>query len=116
MPSIYVKDDNNCEPIKVDITIPNLINVITPNNDGVNDLVDYSSLAIKNNLVFNIFDRYGSKIFQADKTNGYKWNGTTDGNKRVPTGNYWYEVGWNEPNARQTPIKFTGWIMVKNRE
>lgn len=114
--SIYVKDDYNCEPIKVDITIPNLINVITPNNDGVNDLVDYSSLAIKNNLVFNIFDRYGSKIFQADKTNGYKWNGTTDGNKRVPTGNYWYEVGWNEPNARQTPIKFTGWIMVKNRE
>ncbi|RXM40698.1 hypothetical protein BOQ62_04925 [Chryseobacterium sp. CH21] len=113
---IYVKDDYNCEPIQVNITIPNLINVITPNNDGVNDAIDYSSLAVKNNLVINIFDRYGSKIFQADKTNGYKWNGTTDGSKRVPTGNYWYEIGWNEPNTKQTPIKFTGWIMVKNRE
>ena len=114
--SIYVKDDYNCAPIKVDITIPNVINVITPNDDGVNDVVDYSSLAVKNNFVFTIFDRYGSKIFQADKTNGYKWNGTADGSRRVPTGTYWYEIDWNEPNAKQTSIQYTGWILVKNRE
>ncbi len=113
--SIYVKDNYNCEPIKVDITVPNLINVITPNEDGKNDFIDYSSLAVKNNLVCNIFDRYGSKVFQADKTNGYKWDGTSGG-KRIPTGNYWYEIGWNEPNNKQTAIKYTGWIMVKNRE
>jgi gliding motility-associated-like protein len=114
--SIYVKDGYNCDPIKVDITIPNLINVITPNDDGVNDVVDYSSLAVKNNLVFSIFDRYGSKIFQADKSNGYKWNGTADGSRRVTTGTYWYELGWNEPDAKQTSIKYSGWILVKNRE
>ncbi|CAM3041493.1 gliding motility-associated C-terminal domain-containing protein [Chryseobacterium flavum] len=114
--SVYVKDDYNCEPIKVDITVPNLINVITPNEDGVNDAIDYSSLANKNNLVVNIFDRYGTKIYQADKLNGYKWNGTIDGNKRVSTGNYWYEVAWTEPNSKQTAIKFSGWILVKNRE
>ncbi|QIY92096.1 T9SS type B sorting domain-containing protein [Chryseobacterium gallinarum] len=114
--SVYVKDDYNCTPIKVDITIPNLINVITPNDDGVNDVVDYSLLATKNNLVLNIFDRYGTKIYQADKSNGYKWDGTIDGNKRVPTGNYWYEVGWTEPNGKNTAIKYTGWILVKNRE
>ena len=114
--SVYVKDDYNCTPIKVDVTIPNLINVITPNEDGVNDSIDYSLLAGKNNLVFNIFDRYGAKIFQADKSNGYKWNGTSGGSKKVPTGNYWYEIGWNEPNGRQTAIKYTGWILVKNRE
>ncbi|WP_312303214.1 T9SS type B sorting domain-containing protein [Chryseobacterium sp.] len=113
--SVYVKDNYNCEPIKVDITVPNLINVITPNEDGKNDFIDYSALAVKNNLICNIFDRYGSKIFQADKTNGYKWDGTSGG-KRIPTGNYWYEIGWNEPNNKQTAIKYTGWIMVKNRE
>ncbi|GAB0156132.1 hypothetical protein CHRYSEOSP005_13960 [Chryseobacterium sp. Alg-005] len=113
---VYVKDAYDCEPIDVAITIPNLINVITPNEDGINDFVDYSALATKNNLVFNIFDRYGSKIYQADKSNGYKWNGTSNGTKRVPTGNYWFEIGWNEPNSKQTPIKFTGWILVKNRE
>lgn len=113
--AVYVKDNYNCEPIKVDITIPNLINVITPNEDGKNDVLDYSSLAVKNNLVCNIFDRYGSKVFQADKSNGYKWDGTSGG-KRIPTGNYWYEIGWNEPNSKQTAVKYTGWILVKNRE
>ncbi|MBB4807655.1 gliding motility-associated-like protein [Chryseobacterium defluvii] len=113
---IYVKDAYDCEPIDVQITIPNLINVITPNADGINDYIDYSALSTKNNLVFNIFDRYGSKIHQADKSNGYKWDGTTNGTKRVSTGNYWYELGWIEPNGKQTAIKYTGWIMVKNRE
>lgn len=112
---VYVKDGYDCEPIQVEITIPNLINVITPNDDGVNDAIDYSALAHKNNLVFNIFDRYGSKIHQGDKSNGYKWNGTTNGKNRVATGNYWYEIGWTEPNSKQTAIKYTGWILVKNR-
>ncbi|MBL3548709.1 gliding motility-associated-like protein [Chryseobacterium rhizosphaerae] len=114
--SVYVKDDYNCTPLQVDITIPNLINVITPNNDGVNDAIDYSALANKNNLVINIFDRYGTKVYQADKSNGYKWNGTLDGNKKISTGNYWYEIGWTEPTGKQTAIKFSGWILVKNRE
>ncbi|MDF2932227.1 MAG: gliding motility-associated C-terminal protein [Chryseobacterium sp.] len=112
---IYVKDAYDCEPIKVDIVVPNLINVITPNGDGVNDVIDYSALANKQNLVFNIFDRYGNKIFQADKFNNYKWDGTT-GNKKVPTGNYWYSVTWNENDQKNTLFKYTGWVMVKNRE
>ncbi len=113
---VYVKDSYNCEPVKIEITIPNLINVITPNGDGINDSIDYSLLAGKKNLVFNIFDRYGTKIFQADSTNGYKWNGTLDGSTKVSTGNYWYEIGWNESDNKQTAIKYTGWILVKNRE
>ncbi|KPH13854.1 gliding motility-associated C-terminal domain-containing protein [Chryseobacterium sp. ERMR1:04] len=113
---VYVKDVYDCEPIEITIVVPNLINVITPNGDGVNDVIDYSALAGKQNLVFNIFDRYGAKIFQADKFNGYKWDGTTNGGKKVPTGNYWYSVSWNETDKKNTPFKYTGWVMVKNRE
>ncbi|MBV8324667.1 T9SS type B sorting domain-containing protein [Chryseobacterium sp.] len=112
---VYVKDSYNCAPIEINITIPNLINVITPNDDGVNDIIDYSALSGKRNLEINIYDRYGYKIFRADRSNGFKWNGTIDGSKRVPTGNYWYSVTWNENNKISTPIKFSGWIMVKNR-
>lgn len=112
---VFVKDAYDCDPIEVTIVVPNLINVITPNGDGVNDVIDYSALAHKQNLVFNIFDRYGTKIHQGDKTNGFKWDGTMSGRK-VPTGNYWYSVTWNENDKRSTPFKFTGWIMVKNRE
>ncbi|RXM49773.1 MULTISPECIES: T9SS type B sorting domain-containing protein [unclassified Chryseobacterium] len=112
---IYVKDDYNCAPIKVEIVVPNLVNVITPNADGVNDVIDYSALSGKQNLMIHIFDRYGTKIHQADKLNGYKWDGTVNG-RRVPTGTYWYSVLWNENNNRNTPVKFTGWVLVKNRE
>jgi gliding motility-associated-like protein len=110
-----VKDDYDCNPIDVEITVPNLINVITPNGDGVNDVIDYSELAHKPNLVFNIFDRYGTKMHQGNKANGYKWDGAVGG-KKVPTGNYWFDISWNEPNNKQTPIKYSGWILVKNRD
>ena len=113
--TLYVKDSYNCVPVQVEVTVPNLINVITPNGDGVNDVLDYSALAGKSNLVFNIHDRYGSKIHEGNKLNGYKWDGTIGG-KKVATGTYWFDLGWNESNSKQTPVKYTGWIMVKNRE
>ncbi len=112
---VYVKDAYDCVPIEVEIVVPNLINVITPNADGVNDVIDYSALGSKQNLIISIFDRYGNKIFQADRFNGYKWDGT-NGGRRVPTGTYWYSVTWNENDKKNTAIKFTGWVLVKNRE
>lgn len=112
---IFVKDSYNCEPIIVNITVPNLVNIITPNDDGINDIIDYSALSNKQNLDINIYDRYGVQVFKADKTNGYKWNGTANG-RRVPTGSYWYSVAWNENNKNLTPINFSGWIIVKNRD
>ena len=113
--TFYVKDAYDCTPIDVEVTVPNLINVITPNGDGVNDVLDYSALAHKPNFVFNIFDRYGAKMHQGNKANGYKWDGAVGG-KKVPTGNYWFDISWNEPNSKHTPIKYSGWILVKNRD
>ncbi|MGC5744566.1 T9SS type B sorting domain-containing protein [Chryseobacterium sp. NFX27] len=113
--TVYVKDAYDCEPIEITVVVPNLINVITPNGDGVNDVIDYSALSGKNGLIFSIFDRYGTKIHQADKSNGYQWDGTVAG-KKIPTGTYWYSVTWNENDKKNTPFKFSGWVMVKNRE
>lgn len=114
--TVFVKDAYDCDPIDIDIVVPNLVNVITPNGDGYNDFIDYSALANKKNLVMSIFDRYGSMIFQMDKFNGYKWEGTSKGGAKIPTGNYWYSVSWNENDKLSTPIKYTGWILVKNRD
>ncbi|MCS4303149.1 MULTISPECIES: T9SS type B sorting domain-containing protein [unclassified Chryseobacterium] len=112
---VYVKDAYNCDPIVVSVLVPNIVNVITPNGDGINDTLDYSAIADKQNLTLNIFDRYGVKIHQADKSNGYKWDGTIGG-KKIPTGTYWYSLTWNENDRKNTPFKFSGWIIVKNRE
>ncbi|MBK1898214.1 T9SS type B sorting domain-containing protein [Chryseobacterium paridis] len=112
--TFYVKDINNCTPVSVEVTVPNLINAITPNDDGHNDYIDYSALAYKENLIFVIYDRYGNKIFTGEKFNNYKWDGKHLG-KKIGTGTYWYHLNWNEPNKEKTQITFTGWILVKNR-
>lgn len=111
----YVKDSFNCTPVMVEVTVPNLVNAITPNEDGVNDVLDYSALRYKENLTLSIYDRYGNRVHVADKNNNYMWDGRF-GNKRVSTGTYWYHISWNEPDAAKTPVKHTGWVMVKNIE
>ena len=110
-----MKDDSNCEPIITEITVPNIINIITPNDDGVNDVIDYSSLSMKDELTFTVYDRYGGIIHQANKNNNYQWDGKLGGRK-LSTGTYWYVMTWKEKDNNKTPVKFSGWIMVKNRE
>ncbi|SHL00349.1 T9SS type B sorting domain-containing protein [Chryseobacterium polytrichastri] len=112
---VYVKDTYNCNPIDVQVTVPNLINAITPNGDNINDYIDYSALAYKKNLEFIVYDRYGNKLFTADKTKAYRWDGTSGG-KKILTGTYWYTITWNENDKNNTQTKYNGWVLVKNRE
>ncbi len=112
---VYVKDFYNCSPVEVQITVPNLVNAITPNGDNINDFIDYSALGYKKNLVFTVYDRYGNKMYEAGKMRNFTWNGMASG-KRVPTGTYWYTISWNENNKNNTETKYSGWVLVKNRE
>ncbi|MDH6251891.1 gliding motility-associated-like protein [Chryseobacterium sp. H1D6B] len=112
---IYVKDAYDCIPVETQITVPNLINAITPNGDNVNDYIDYSALSYKKNLIFVVYDRYGNKLYEADKMRDYKWDGTAFG-KKIITGTYWYTITWNENDKNSTPTKYSGWVLVKNRE
>ncbi|MGU3374251.1 T9SS type B sorting domain-containing protein [Chryseobacterium sp. M5A1_1a] len=113
--NIFVKDFYNCIPVEVQITVPNLINVITPNGDNINDQIDYSALSYKKNLLFIVYDRYGNKLHEAGKIRNFTWDGMAYG-KRVPTGTYWYTISWNENNKNNTETKYSGWVLVKNRE
>lgn len=112
---IYLKDSFDCNPILVQVTVPNLVNAITPNGDNVNDEVDYSALAYKKDLVFTVYNRYGNKIYESDKMRNYKWDGTSSG-KKIVTGTYWYTITWTETDTNSTQTKYSGWILVKNRE
>ncbi|WP_261510857.1 T9SS type B sorting domain-containing protein [Chryseobacterium paludis] len=112
---IYVIDSFDCTPIDIQVTVPNLVNAITPNGDNVNDYVDYSELGYKKNLVFIVYDRYGNKLYEADKMRGYRWDGTSGG-KKIITGTYWFTISWNENDKNNTQTNYSGWILVKNRE
>ncbi|KFE98183.1 gliding motility protein [Chryseobacterium formosense] len=90
-----------------------LNNAITPNNDGLNDFIDFSGISGYKNFAASIFDRYGAELFKASKDNTM-WNGSLKG-INLPTASYWYRVQWENPASKKLEMK-SGWILLKNRE
>ncbi|AZB31700.1 T9SS type B sorting domain-containing protein [Chryseobacterium balustinum] len=111
--TIYVRDSLNCDIVKKDFVIINLINTITPNGDGRNDEIDYSALMGKDNLEFRIFDRYGAELFRGTPDNKFTWDGNMKG-RPVSTATYWYFISWTEL-GNVTSVKYSSWLLVKHR-
>lgn len=88
-------------------------NVITPNGDNVNDMIDFRGVSNYNKFQATISDRYGKEVFRAEKTRPY-WDGFFQG-KKLPTSSYWYQVTFEDPANKQLVVK-TGWILLKNFE
>ena len=110
--TIYVRDAQNCKTITKEFLVLNLINVITPNADGKNDVLDYSDLSIKKDVKIEIFDRYGTSVFNS-QNQPYLWDGKING-RVLPTGTYWYILNWIEPETN-LPATYKGWVLLKNR-
>lgn len=111
--TVYVKGGDGCTVIAQQFTLINSQNIITPNGDGVNDVIDYSSLLKKLEPKFEIYDRFGILIFKGDTSNRFIWNGSFNG-KTLPTSSYWYILEWNETGNPQR-VQQNGWILLKNR-
>ena len=97
------------QPGNPDTILPN---VFTPNDDGFNDIWDYSALGNMNTLQLAIFDRYGTKIYEhADKNKSY-WDGKSRTGISYATGTYWtyYIVTDDGGNI----IQKSQWILLKN--
>ena len=88
-------------------------NIITPNQDGVNDTLDLTALGGFKNFTGSIYDRYGSEMFRFSKESPI-WNGTVGG-KKLPTATYWYKFNFQYPKSKAN-MSQSGWIMLKNRE
>ncbi len=70
---------------KNDIFIPN---VFTPNGDGVNDHISLETEKISTLLAFDVYDRWGSKVFSSDRID-FQWEGRYSG-ADLPAGVYTY--------------------------
>jgi gliding motility-associated-like protein len=97
----------------IDFYTLNIKNIITPNDDGVNDVLDLTALGDFKNFTGSIYDRYGVEMFRFSKLTPI-WNGTVGG-KRLPTATYWYKFNFEYPKSK-AQVDWSGWIMLKNRE
>lgn len=109
----YVISADNCEPVEKEFSVVEIYNMISPNDDGVNDVLDMSLLRLKNNVKFQIFDRAGQKLFDGTTANNYIWTGKLNG-KTLPTSSYWYIIEWQD-SENSPPVKYAGWVLLKNR-
>lgn len=113
MHTVYVLGSDGCRHVTKEFLIINLINTITPNGDGINDVLNYSELRIKQHVSIEVSDRYGNPVYKSSDKN-YIWDGKSNG-RSLPTGTYWYVIKWVEPDT-QLPVSHSGWILIKNRE
>ncbi|MBS7332546.1 MAG: choice-of-anchor L domain-containing protein [Weeksellaceae bacterium] len=111
--TISVKSSSDCNPISQDFSIVNMVNFISPNNDGINDVLDYSDLIYKLNPKFQIFNRFGHILFEGSTANNFTWDGTFNG-KKVASGSYWYTLEWTEPGTEEVNRQ-TNSILVKSK-
>lgn len=108
----YARSSKKCIPTVREFSNIHLLNFISPNSDGKNDVLDYSDISLKNNVKFQIFDRSGKPVF-VGKDGNYIWDGK-DGSRILSTGTYWYTLEWTEPDTGVIK-KFNSWILLKNR-
>ncbi|WP_128330413.1 T9SS type B sorting domain-containing protein [Apibacter sp. HY039] len=107
--TFYVRSKaNGCESLTSQGIIFGIYNVITPNNDGYNDVWRMCGLhLIKEPSHVKIFDRYGKLVFEEKSHTCFVWDGKYLG-RVLPTASYWYIVTISD--GRQ----YTGWIMLRN--
>ncbi|MFS4467910.1 T9SS type B sorting domain-containing protein [Maribacter sp. 2210JD10-5] len=87
----YITDSNRCTILTKQFSIFGLPKFFTPNNDGVNDIWDISSLTFIPDSEVYIFDKFGTLLAQLNPLNNKGWNGTFAG-KLLPPSDYWYKV------------------------
>lgn len=82
-----------CEIPVIDVELPN---IFTPNNDGINDYIDFS--LFKSGSV-TIISRWGNTVLQMDIQSNFLWYGKDYKNEDLTEGVYYYVINYTENNT-----------------
>lgn len=110
---------NNCGVSeRKDVIYLFLPNVVTPNQDGKNDIWQPMTKNGKVNDTSNsykliIFDRSGKQILNKEGIDIIKWDGTLNGNP-VADGTYWYMLEFSK-QSDDLKVLYSGSILVKRK-
>jgi gliding motility-associated-like protein len=70
---------------EINLVLPN---VITPNNDGVNDAIDFRAIFGNTAVSFTVFNRWGTIVFNNEHIN--TWSATDNSGNKLSDGVYFY--------------------------
>lgn len=78
-------------------------NILTPNGDGRNDLLDLSEYMLGRNCEFTVLNRWGSEVYHAEEYLN-DWAGVNDGGRPLPDGTYYYILFCDRTVTAKGPI------------
>lgn len=122
----YSNDDSDNDGIPnyldADLAPPSetveVFNVITPNGDGVHDVLSIAGLENFPDNTLRIYNRWGVSVFttKAYGTNGNVFDGTSQGrvtvdqDNQLPVGTYFYVLDYKEPSGNTKSL--SGYIYI----
>ena len=94
-----------CAPAKPPTTPPF---VLSPNNDGVNDIFYPSEFVEIPNAILKVYNRWGSILYEQKK--GEKgWDGKSKG-ELCPDGSYFWTITYKDSNGKE--VSKTGYMTL----
>jgi gliding motility-associated-like protein len=107
--------DSDLAPTEADIEV---FNVITPNGDGVHDVLRIENIENYPNNTVKIYNRWGVLVFstRAYNSSGNVFNGTSEGrvtvdqDSKLPAGTYFYIIDYE--NESGTMQQLSGYIYI----
>lgn len=125
----YANDDSNENGIpnyldpdlgesSIDEEVVDVINVITPNGDGVHDVLEIRGLENYPSNTVRIYNRWGVMVYQtrAYNTTGNVFDGTSQGrvtvdkDNKLPVGTYFYVIDYQDQGGDMKQL--TGYIYI----
>lgn len=107
---VMITDVNGCQILDtIDVMVANnpldilAVNMITPNGDGKNDVLEFSSLKKYGINTLKVYNRWGDLVYQKINYQGDsdRFDGTRNG-KPLPAGNYFYVLSFRTGDVKQT--------------
>lgn len=112
VPEIYYLVDSLTLSAPTKKNISNFsVNIFTPNNDGVNDVIDFSIYNLST-LNFDVYNRWGNLVFTSNDIN-LKWSGLNFNNNKLNDGVYFYILSAEIPDVKDK-IQKQGYISIIN--
>ena len=87
-----------------------LPNIITPNNDNVNDYWDFGKYGLQD-LEFIVFNRWGGQVYKTSTITD-KWNGTNQQGQALSDGTYFWVINYKSNCNVNERIQQKGYIQV----